>query len=254
MILAALLCTGFGVAAVYAVAMLRDPAKTRDAYHRRGLAVGLALGAAVAPVQVIVGDWAVRAVADQQPVKLAALEALPRTGSAAPLRVGPVEVPGALSVLLHGRRDAVVTGLDAVPPGDRPPVAITHYSFDLMVLIGIGLLALAAWALWRWRRGTLFTDRWFLRAVAVSGPATVVALIAGWIVTEVGRQPWIVHLRLRTADAVSTQPGLFWYFYATLAVYGVLSVSLVTILRRLARAPRATAVRAEPEPEPEPVP
>jgi cytochrome d ubiquinol oxidase subunit I len=247
-----LLCTGFGVAAVYAVAMLRAPANVHDPYHRRGLAVGLVLGAVVAPVQVIVGDWAVRAVADQQPVKLAALEALPRTGSDAPLRVGPVEVPGALSVLLHGRRDAVVTGLDAVPPGDRPPVAITHYSFDLMVLIGVGLLVLAAWALWRWRRpGDFFAGRWFLRAIAVSGPATVVALIAGWIVTEVGRQPWIVHLRLRTADAVSAQPGLFWYFYATLAVYAVLSVSLVTILRRLARAPRATA---EPEPEPEPEP
>ena len=248
MILAALLCTGFGVAAVYAVAMLRSPVKRRDPYHRRGLALGLVLGGVVAPLQVVVGDWAVRAVADQQPVKMAALEALPRTGSDAPLRVGPIEVPGALSVLLHGRRDAVVTGLDAMPPADRPPVGITHYSFDLMVVIGFGLLALAVWALWRWRRGSLFAGRWFLRAVAASGPAAVVALIAGWIVTEVGRQPWIVHLRLRTADAVSDQPGLYWYFYATLVVYAVLSVSLVTLLRRLARSARSESRVLEPVP------
>lgn len=242
MLLAALLCTGFGVAAVYAVAMLRDPAKRRDTYHRRGLAVGLVLGAVVAPVQVVVGDWAVRAVADQQPVKLAAFEGLEYSRTNAPLAIGPVELPGVLSWLLYGRTDAVVTGLDVVAPEDRPPVGITHYSFDLMVGIGFGLLALAAWALWRFKRrnahnGDFFDNRWFLRAIAVSGPASVVALIAGWIVTEVGRQPWIVHMRLRTADAVSDQPGLYWYFYGTLVVYAVLAVSLTTILRRLAKAP-----------------
>jgi cytochrome d ubiquinol oxidase subunit I len=237
MLLAALLCTGFGVASVYAVAMLRSPAKRRDPYHRRGLAVGLVLGAVVAPVQVVVGDWAVRAVAEQQPVKLAAMETLETTGPNAPLAVGPVELPGVLSWLLHGRTDAVVTGLDVVPPDDRPPVGITHYSFDLMVGIGFGLLALAAWALWRRFRRDFLESRWFLRAIAVSGPASVVALIAGWIVTEVGRQPWIVHMRLRTADAVSDQPGLYWYFYGTLVVYAILAVSLITILRRLARAP-----------------
>jgi cytochrome d ubiquinol oxidase subunit I len=246
MLLAALLCTGFGVAAVYAVAMLRDPAKRHDTYHRRGLAVGLVLGAVVAPVQVVVGDWAVRAVADQQPVKLAAMEALETTGPDAPLAVGPVELPGVLSWLLHGRTDAVVTGLDVVSPEDRPPVGITHYSFDLMVGIGLGLLALSAWALWRRRRrADFFDNRWFLRAIAVSGPASVVALIAGWIVTEVGRQPWIVHMRLRTEDAVSDQPGLYWYFYGTLVVYTILAVSLVTILRRLARAPVETTDREQ---------
>ena len=239
MLLAALLCTGFGVASVYAVAMLRSPAKRRDPYHRRGLAVGLVLGAVVAPVQVVVGDWAVRAVAEQQPVKLAAMETLDTTGPNAPLTVGPVELPGVLSWLLHGRTDAVVTGLDVVPPDDRPPVGITHYSFDLMVGIGFGLLALAAWSLWLFyrRRALFFDNAWFLRAVAAAGPASVVALIAGWIVTEVGRQPWIVHMRLRTADAVSDQPGLYWYFYGTLVVYAILAVSLITILRRLARAP-----------------
>jgi cytochrome bd ubiquinol oxidase subunit I len=237
MLLAALMCTGFGVASVYAVAMLRGQ---REVYHRRGLAVGLVLGAVVAPIQIVVGDWATRAVAAQQPVKLAALEALHHTGPNAPLSLGPVELPGLLSLMLHGRTDAVVTGLDVIAPTDRPPVPITHYAFDTMVVIGMGLLALAAWAGWRWwrRRATFFESDWFLRAVAVSGPAAVVALIAGWIVTEVGRQPWIVHLTLRTVDAVSDQHGLYWYFYATLAVYAVLATSLVAVLRRLARTPR----------------
>ena len=237
MLLAALMCTGFGVASVYAVAMLRGH---REVYHRRGLAVGLVLGAVVAPVQIVVGDWATRAVAVQQPVKLAALEALHHTGPNAPLSLGPVELPGLLSLMLHGRTDAVVTGLDVIAPTDRPPVPITHYAFDTMVVIGMGLLALAAWAGWRWwrRRAGFFESDWFLRAVAVSGPAAVVALIAGWIVTEVGRQPWIVHLTLRTVDAVSDQRGLYWYFYATVAVYAVLATSLVAVLRRLARTPR----------------
>ena len=241
MLLAALMCTGFGVAAVYATAMTRDRAKRRDPYHRRGLAAGLVLGGLAAPVQLIVGDWAVRAVAEQQPAKLAAMETLHSTGPDAPLTVGPVQLPGMLSFLLHGRTGAVVTGLDVVPPADRPPVLFTHYGFDLMVGIGAGLIALAGWSLWRWRRrrAAVFDASWFLRAIAAAGPATVVALLAGWIVTEVGRQPWIVHLRLRTADAVSGQPHLYWYFYGTLAVYALLSVSLVAILRRLARAPIA---------------
>jgi cytochrome d ubiquinol oxidase subunit I len=234
MLLAAFMCTGFGVASVYAVALLRG---RRDAYHRRGFGVGLALGAIAAPLQVVVGDWAVRSVAADQPVKMAALEALPHTGPDAPLTVGPVHLPGLLSLALHGRTDAVVAGLDQVAPADRPPVEVTHYSFDLMVALGVGLVGLAGWALWRWwrRRGSFVDSRWFLRAAATSGPAAVVALLAGWVTTEVGRQPWIVHAVLRTRDAVSDQPGLYLYFYATVVVYAVLSVSLVAILRRLAR-------------------
>jgi cytochrome d ubiquinol oxidase subunit I len=238
MLLAALMCTGFGVASVYAVAMLRG---RRDSYHRRGLGVGLVLGAVVAPLQIVVGDWATRAVAEQQPVKLAALEALEHTGPNAPLSLGPIELPNVLSLMLHGRSDAVITGLDVVAPEDQPPVLFTHYAFDLMVVIGLGLVALGAWAWWRWRpkrRAGFFDNRWFLRAVALSGPAAVTALVAGWVVTEVGRQPWIVHLKLRTVDAVSSAHGLYWYFYATVAVYTLLAVSLVAVLRKLARRPR----------------
>ena len=236
MLLGAFLCTGFGVASVYAVALLRG---RRDTYHRRGFAVGLTFGAVAAPLQVVVGDWATRAVAEQQPVKFAALEDLPSTGPNAPLAIGPLHLPSGLSLLLHGRTDAVVPGLDQAVPADRPPVEITHYSFDLMVVIGVGLVALAGWALWRWRRrrASLVDSPWFLRAVVAAGPAAAVALLAGWVTTEVGRQPWIVHLALRTPDAVSDQPGLFVYFYATVVIYAILSTSLVAILRRLARSP-----------------
>ena len=236
MLLAAFMCTGFGVASVYAVALLRG---RRDTYHRRGFGVGLTVGAVAAPLQVVVGDWATRAVAEQQPVKFAALEDLPRTGADAPISFGPLHLPGGVSLLLHGRTDAVVPGLDQVVPADRPPVEITHYSFDIMVAIGVGLVALAGWALWRWRsrRASLVDSPWFLRAAVAAGPAAAVALLAGWVATEVGRQPWIVHLALRTRDAVSDQPGLFVYFYATVAIYAILSISLVAILRRLARSP-----------------
>jgi cytochrome d ubiquinol oxidase subunit I len=248
MVIAAFMCVGFGVASVYAVGMLRGK---REEYHRRGLGAGLFLGVVFTPIQLVVGDWAVRAVADQRPDKLAAMEGLAHTKGNQPLSLGgvydgeqlrgAVELPSALSVLLHGRTDAVITGLDVIAPGDRAPVTATHLAFDLMVGIGLALTALSLWSVWRWRRarrgGALLGDsRWFLRAVALSGPGAVVALLAGWVVTEVGRQPWIVYLKLRTADAVATHPGLYWYLYATAVVYLVLAVSLVAILRRLARS------------------
>jgi cytochrome d ubiquinol oxidase subunit I len=228
---------------VYAVGLLRG---RRDGYHRRGFAAGLAVALVAAPLQVVVGDWAVRAVAANQPAKMAAIEGLARTGPNAPLSVGgvwdgqrlvgAVQVPNGLSVLLHGNRSAVVAGLDAVPPRDRAPVTVTHLSFDLMVGIGVAFLLLGAAAWWLRRRGRdLAAQVWLLRATVAAAPAAVVALFAGWVTTEVGRQPWIVYRLMRTADAVSAQPGLWVFLYATLALYAVLTVTLVGILRRLAR-------------------
>ncbi|WP_245645940.1 cytochrome ubiquinol oxidase subunit I [Pseudonocardia acaciae] len=239
--LAALLCTGLAVAAVYAVAMLRDPSK-RDGYHRRGLAAGAVLGLVSAPLQVVVGDWATRAVAEWQPAKFAAMEGVERTVDGAPFHAGPVEIPNALSLLLHFDPNARVVGMDAIAPPDRPPAAITHVSFQIMIVIGtalVGLAALAAWLYLRRRRGAPHPagHRWFLAAMAVAGPAPFVALIAGWIVTEVGRQPWIVYRVMRTPEALTTQTGLATYLYATAAVYLALSVALVAILRRIARGP-----------------
>ena len=239
--LAALLCTGLAVAAVYAVAMLRDPSK-RDGYHRRGLAAGAVLGLVAAPLQVLVGDWATRVVADRQPAKFAAMEAVERTVNGAPFHAGPFEIPNGLSLLLRFDPHAQVIGMDAIPPADRPPAAITHLSFQIMIGIGSLLVALAAWALWlylRHRRGGFdpIARRGFLLAMAVAGPAPFVALLAGWIVTEVGRQPWIIYRVMRTPQALTTQTGLATYLYVTAVVYVVLSVALVAILRRIARGP-----------------
>jgi cytochrome d ubiquinol oxidase subunit I len=243
MLLAAIMVTGFLTASVYAVAMLRG---RDDAYHRLGLRLSLGLGALAAPVQVIVGDWAARYVAADQPIKLAAMEGLFRTGSHADLSIGGVyigdslrgalHIPSGLSLLVHFNTNGVITGLETVPPALRPPVAIVHLAFDTMVGIGFGLLALGAWFGWTaWRRHRLPRSRWFLRAVAVSGVAAVTAMEAGWIVTEVGRQPWVVYGLLKTSAAVNPARGVGWGLPVLLAVYAVLTVVLVTVLRRMTR-------------------
>ncbi|HEY3714705.1 MAG TPA: cytochrome ubiquinol oxidase subunit I [Jatrophihabitantaceae bacterium] len=243
MLLAAIMVTGFLTASVYAVAMLRG---RDDAYHRLGLRLSLGLGALAAPVQVVVGDWAARYVAEDQPIKLAAMEGLFRTGSHADLSIGGVyigdslrgalHIPSGLSLLVHFNTNGVITGLETVPPALRPPVAIVHLAFDTMVGIGFGLLALGAWFGWTaWRRHRLPRTLWFLRAVAVSGVAAVMAMEAGWIVTEVGRQPWVVYGLLKTSAAVNPARGVGWGLPVLLAVYAVLTVVLVTVLRRMTR-------------------
>jgi cytochrome d ubiquinol oxidase subunit I len=242
MLLAAYMVTGFTVASVYAVGMLRG---RRDRRHRLGLAIPLAFAAVVTPVQIGVGDWLANTVADNQPAKLAAMEAQFETTAGAPLSVGgffyddrlhyALEIPKGLSLLIHHDPDGVVPGLEQFPADELPPVNVVHLAFDVMVGIGFALLLLSAVAGWvRWRRGRMPEGRWFLRALAVSGVAAVVAMEAGWIVTEVGRQPWIVYGIMRTADAVSPAPGLYLGFYAVVGIYVVLTALTVFVLRRLA--------------------
>jgi cytochrome bd ubiquinol oxidase subunit I len=246
--------TGFLVASVYAVGMLRG---RRDRYHRMGLLIPLTAAAVVTPVQIGVGDWIANTVADNQPTKLAAMEGRYETAAGAGLSLGGIyvadelryalEIPYALSLLIHHDPDGVVPGLEEVPADERPPVNVVHLAYNTMVVIGFGLLGLAAWfgLVW-WRRRRLPDTAWFLRAVAVSGLGAVVAMEAGWITTEVGRQPWIVYGYLRSADAVSPAPGLGWGLVAVVAVYGVLTVFTVVVLRRLARS-RATRAPQEQE-------
>ncbi len=252
MMLAAYMATGLGVASVYAVGMLKG---RRDTYHRRGLATGLVLGLMLAPVQVAVGDLAARLVGEQQPVKLAAMETQWETEPGAPLHIGgipipgreetifAIEIPGGLSWLAYGDTDAVVTGLKAVPPPDRPNMILVHLAFQLMVAIGLGLVGLGLWALVaRWRRGRLPDGRWFLRAAVIAGPASFVAIETGWMVTEVGRQPWIVQGVMRTADAVTTRPGIGLHLAATVGVYVLLAFACTKLLLQLARKPRGPVV------------
>jgi cytochrome d ubiquinol oxidase subunit I len=244
MILAAFMVAGFLMASVYAVAMLRG---RRDRYHRLGFLVPFTVAAAITPVQIGVGDWAAHFVATNQPVKLAAMEGVFETGTGVPLHVGgiavdgelryAIEIPYGLSLLAHWDPHAEIMGLDGVPEQDRPPVNVVHPAFQLMVAMGLALLGLAVWAAWAWvRRRDLPRSRWFLRAAALSGIAAVLALEAGWTVTEVGRQPWIVYGVLRTADAVNPAPGLVWGFILVAVVYAALTVATVYVLRRLARS------------------
>jgi len=243
MYLAGFLVAGFLVAGVYAVAALKGK---RGTYYRAGLVIPLAIVALAAPAQMVVGDWAARTIAEEQPTKLAALEGLDETTEGAGLTAGGIyvdgkvyggiEIPNLLSLLAFHDPNAAVQGLDAVPEEDRPPVAIVRNSFQVMVGIGTFLAAVSAWFLWaRWRRSSLPGSKWFLRAVVAAGPLSVVALIAGWITTEVGRQPWIVYEFMRTEEAVTGADGIPIGYATIAAVYVALAAVAFVLLRRIAR-------------------
>lgn len=253
MYLAGYLVCGFIVAAVYAWGWLKG---RRTRYHRAALIIPLAIAALVAPVQIVVGDWAGREVAKEQPVKLAAMEGLGRTEAGAPFHIlgyydGAAEevrygikIPKLLSVLADHDPNATIEGLNAVPPEDRPTnraINIVRFSFQAMIAIGTGLLMLGAWFLltW-WRHGRLPRSPWFFRAVILAAPLTVVALISGWVTTEVGRQPWVVYGYMRTADAVTDASGLVVAFGVLVVVYALLIAGVVWLLRRLAVHPPET--------------
>ncbi|GAA1806755.1 cytochrome ubiquinol oxidase subunit I [Actinomadura chokoriensis] len=255
MILAAFMVAGFAMASVYAVAMLRG---RRDRYHRLGFLLPFTVAAVITPVQIGVGDWAAHFVASNQPVKLAAMEGVYRTARGVPLHIGgiavdgelryAVEIPDGLSLLAHWNPGAEIAGLDQVPERDRPPVNVVHLAFQAMVGLGFALLALSAWlGLHWWRRRDVPRTKWFLWPASLAGAAAVVALESGWVVTEVGRQPWIVYGVLRTADAVNPAPGLVWGFVLVTAVYVLLTVASVYVLRRLARSTPVPVAPQEPD-------
>jgi cytochrome d ubiquinol oxidase subunit I len=244
MILAAYLVTGFLVASIYAVGMLRG---RRDRIHRLGLLIPLTVACIATPIQFAVGDSAARAIAKDQPIKFAAMECVQKTSTDVTEYIfgrctssgvkGGIGIPGLDSFLVGWSRDTQVTGLDTVPPEDRPPAnTMLHWAFDTMVgictmLIGLGLWFGIAW----WRKRDIPQSRWFLRATAVSGIASIIALECGWIVTEVGRQPWIVYNVMRTKDAVTQADGIWVTFGAVVGLYVVLGVALIVTLRAMAR-------------------
>ena len=257
MVLAAIMVSGFGVAAVYAVGRLKG---RRDRHHRLGFLIPFAIAVMATPLQIGVGDAAARFLSERQPVKLAAIEGLGETTDCAPLTVGGVfiddrirfglQIPCGLSLLTHHDPNSVVQGLDEVPPEDRPPVNVVHIAFQAMVAIGFFLLGLGAWWAWRrWRSHRLPESRWFWWAAAAAGPLAVIALEAGWVVTEVGRQPWIVYEVMRVDDAVTDAGGLWAGYTVLLVVYAVLTVATIAVLRRLARSPLPDL---EPSREPSP--
>jgi cytochrome d ubiquinol oxidase subunit I len=250
MLLAAYMVVGFCVAGVYAWGWLRG---RRDRYHRVGFIVPFTIAALVTPVQLFVGDWAAREVAVNQPVKLAAMEGLGQTTQGAPFTlggwyrdgevVGGIAIPDMLSILAFHDPDATVIGLDSVPPEDRPPVNVVRMAFHTMVAIGSGLALLAAlYLLTWWRRRRPPESRWFYRAAVIAGPSAVVALLAGWITTEVGRQPWIVYEVMRVEDAVTNASGIPVGYGTLVAVYLALGAAALWMLRRIAALPLAEPV------------
>lgn len=241
--LAAIQATGFAAAGLHALALLRGKVPE---LHRAALRVVLPLTAVASLAQPLVGDFSAKAIAVRQPEKLAAMEAHFHTRAAAPLIVGglpdertetvpySVEIPYGLSFLAHGDPRATVTGLDAFRPEDRPPVLLTHLSFQTMVGVGTLLAAVAGlWAFARWRRPAWLEARWFLWLLVALIPAGFVALETGWLVTEVGRQPWIVYRVMRTADAVTPMPGIGTVFLLQVLLYAALGLALLGVMARL---------------------
>src|SRR5881296_2086433 len=254
MTLAAYAATGFAVAGIHAFLLLQDPA---NAFHRRALAIALIVGAPAAVLQPISGDVSARHLARHQPVKLAAAEALFQTQAGAPLTLGgwpdverretrfAIDIPAGLSLLAFHDPSAVVKGLDAAPRDEWPNVPAVHLAFQLMVALGTYLALVALWTGWRaWRGADLAHNTWLLRAIALGAPMGFIAVEAGWMVTELGRQPWVIYGVLKTADAVTPMPGLIVPFLTFTLLYCFLGVIVCWLLyRQIIRSPTVTEWR-----------
>jgi cytochrome d ubiquinol oxidase subunit I len=244
MVFGALLATAFGVASVYAVGLLRG---RNDAYHRHGVALGMGAAAVLAPLQLAVGDLLGRTVAHNQPAKLAAIEGQIRTEHGAGLNLGGFPIPGherailnlkipnILSLLAYDNPHATVRGLASFPKADQTPLALpVRLSFLGMVGIGTFLIGLCVWYWLRRRRSPGGPDRLTLIALVAAGPMAFAANELGWMVTEFGRQPWVIYGVLRTNDAITGAPGLGVLFAGFALLYVVLSAMTVWLLRRMA--------------------
>lgn len=247
MTIAAYAATGFATAGIHAIALLRGT--PHRVFHRHALHIGLLVGVPAALLQPLSGDLSARHLAEFQPVKFAAMEAHHHTGPA-PFVIGgwpdvttgenrfAIEIPGAISLLMTGSATGSIPGLDRVPPEDQPPVGIVHVAFQIMVGCGVVMMLVGLYTIvrgWRRRRGfgmPLPNDRWYLRALAFCTPLGFIAVEAGWTVTEVGRQPWIIQGVMRTADAVSPMPGLVVPFVGFTLLYFGLAVAVVWLLYR----------------------
>jgi cytochrome d ubiquinol oxidase subunit I len=249
MLVAAYLVGGFLVASVYAGAWLRGK---RDRYHRLGFIIPFTVAAIATPVQMLVGDQLARWVYENEPTKFAAIELVPETSTDVPETLfghlnddgtvsGGIEIPGLASILSDPATgtSTEVQGLDAFPEDSRPTtreVNTVHLAWDVMVGLGTMLFLLALWyaAYWFFRRD-LPKTKWFWRAAAVAGVASVLAMEAGWVVTEVGRQPWIVFDYMRVEDAATSNEGVWLTLVVIAIIYAVVAVSLILIMRTMAR-------------------
>lgn len=242
MCLAAFTATGFAVAGVHALMLLK---KQHNDFHYKSFKIAATFATICALLQPISGDISAKDVAQRQPAKLAAMEALYKTEKPAPLLIGGIvneenktvknyiEIPGALSFLAHGDFKAEVKGLDQIPEDEHPPVAITHYAFQIMVGLGTVMMMISLiYFFILWRRKTILNTKWLLKLFVFAIPLGYIALEAGWVVTEVGRQPWIINGIMRTIDAVTPMPGIAWSFYLFSAIYFSLSLIVIFLLYR----------------------
>ncbi|MBC8096175.1 MAG: cytochrome ubiquinol oxidase subunit I [Akkermansiaceae bacterium] len=254
MTLAAYAAVGFAVAAIHAYMLRRDPL---NLFHRRAFAIAFWLGAITSVLQPVSGDFLARQVFRYQPIKLAAMEGQFETERRAPLRIGgwpdekagrtdyAIEIPAALSLLVHHHPEGEIKGLKEFPRDQWPPVAIVHVAFQIMVGCGFAMMFAAGAGAWlAWRKRKLADQRWFLRLVMLCGPLGFIAIEAGWTVTEVGRQPWIVYGIMRTADAVTPMPNLIVPFISFTVLYLFLAFVVVFLLKRqVFQSPRILSPR-----------
>jgi cytochrome d ubiquinol oxidase subunit I len=245
MTLAAYAATGFAVAGIHAFMLARN---RESRFHRAALSITLVVGGVSAILQPISGDSIAKSVARTQPVKLAAFEGQFQTEQGAGFRIGgipdesagvtryAIEIPYLLSFLAYGDPHAEVKGLNEFPADRRPPVAIVHISFQIMVGCGVAMMLVALWAAWRYLRGrrkqTWLDSRWFLRMLVIAAPLGFIAIESGWVVTEVGRQPWIIYGVMRTSEALTPMPGLVVPFVTFTVLYFFLAAITVWLLFR----------------------
>lgn len=271
MTIAAFEAVGFAVAGIHAYALLRGgpvaententgnietAARSHRELHTRALSIALLVGGVAALLQPLSGHQSAVQVATNQPVKMAAMEAHWDTHKGVGAVIGgwpdeeaertdyKLEIPYLMSVLAFGDPDAEIRGLKDFPREDRPPIAVVHVAFQIMVgcgmtLAGAAVLLLLLW----WRKRALFHDPWVLRGIVAIAPLGVIAVQAGWTVTEVGRQPWVIRGILRTADAVTPMPHLIVPFSAFMVLYAVLGFVALSLLKRHVFA------TIEPQPE-----
>ncbi|GAC1433967.1 MAG: cytochrome ubiquinol oxidase subunit I [Ktedonobacteraceae bacterium] len=252
MLLACYVACGFGVAALYAFSMLRGK---RDTYRRYGLLLGLAMALIATPLQIISGDFNARYLSSKQPAKLAAMEGVFQTGTNIPLHIGgfpiydtqtgkgtyyySIDIPDGLSLLVGYNPNTKITGLNEFAPQDRPNPLPVHLSFDGMVGSGFFILGIAClfWLLYFLRKRRIPEYRLMLLGVVLAGPLGFLSVELGWMVTEWGRQPWVIYGFLRTSQAVTTAPFLNISFLIFSAIYIVLAITMVALLVRQGRKP-----------------
>lgn len=248
MILACYVATGFAVAAVYAFYYLRG---NHTEYVRKGVMLGMLMALVATPLQIVSGDFNARFLANYQPAKFAAMEGVIKTQAGVPIKVAglvdantgeikyAIEIPDGLSFLAYDNFNAVIKGLDQVPRNDWPNIAVVHTSFDGMVGSGffILLVAIVFWALYWLRKRAFPQYRLLLWGIVLAGPLSFLAIELGWMVTEFGRQPWVIYGYLRTKDAVTTAPFLNISFVLFSLIYVLLAAALIWLLLRVARRP-----------------